>query len=49
MKHKFSYLIVFLIAMTSMLCCHCSKDDSNGDDAGKPYLRVSFTARLDEV
>ena len=30
MKHKFSYLIVSLIVMTTMLCCHCSKDDSAG-------------------
>lgn len=46
MKHKFSYLIVFLIALTSMLCCNCSKDDSKGDDSGKPYLRVSFSEKM---
>ena len=46
MKHKFSYLIVSLIVMTTMLCCHCSKDDSAGDDAGKAYLRVSFSEKM---
>ena len=47
MKQIFSFLTAFLAIVMMMLCCsHCSKDDSDNGNTGKPYVRLNFSEKM---